>query len=98
MVDVKITLTVAIEGIGYFPFYYTENGDTKVFSVDVFNFVVAHSKYEFEYVILPWPRAIHFVVEGQIELILTLFKTSKCGKYIISLNHFMAMRLINCLL
>lgn len=73
----KITLTVAMEDIGYFPFYYTENGDSKGFSVDVLNFVAAHSKYQFEYVILPWPRAIHLVAEGQIDLILTLFKTSK---------------------
>jgi polar amino acid transport system substrate-binding protein len=76
----KVTLTVAMEDIGYFPFYYTENGDTNGFSVDVLNFVAAHSKYEFEYVILPWPRAIHLVAEGQVDLILTLFKTSKREK------------------
>lgn len=72
----RITLTVAMEDIGYFPFYYTENGDTKGFSVDVLNYVEAHSKYDFEYIILPWPRALHLVAEGQVDLILTLFKTS----------------------
>ncbi|MFT5294770.1 MAG: polar amino acid transport system substrate-binding protein [Colwellia sp.] len=73
----RITLTVAMEDIGYFPFYYTENGDTKGFSVDVLNYVEAHSKYDFEYIILPWPRALHLVAEGRVDLMLTLFKTSK---------------------
>ena len=76
----RITLTVAMEDIGYFPFYYTENGDTKGFSVDVLNYVEANSKYDFEYIILPWPRALHLVAEGRVDLILTLFKTSKREK------------------
>lgn len=76
----RITLTVAMEDIGYFPFYYTENGETKGFSVDVLNYIEANSKYNFEYKILPWPRALHLVAEGRIDLILTLFKTSKREK------------------
>jgi polar amino acid transport system substrate-binding protein len=73
----KITLTVAMEDIGYFPFYYKENGHYKGFSVDVLNFVEANSKYDFEYIILPWPRALYLVAEGKVDIILTLFKTSK---------------------
>ena len=73
----RITLTVAMEDVGYFPFYYTENGDTKGFSVEVLDYVEAHSKYDFEYIILPWPRALYLVAEGQVDIILTLFKTSK---------------------
>jgi ABC-type amino acid transport substrate-binding protein len=73
----KVTLTVAMEQIGYFPFYYTENGETKGFSVDILNYFEANSKYDFEFVILPWPRAVYLVAHGEIDLILTLFKTPK---------------------
>ncbi|TWX57722.1 substrate-binding periplasmic protein [Colwellia hornerae] len=73
----KTVLTVAMEDIGYFPFYYQENGEIKGFSVDVLNYIEAHSNYDFEFIILPWPRAVHLVAEGRVDLILTLFKTSK---------------------
>jgi polar amino acid transport system substrate-binding protein len=75
-----ITLTVAMEDVGYFPFYYTENGDTKGFSVEVLDYIEDHSKYNFEYIILPWPRALYLVAEGRVDIILTLFKTSKREK------------------
>lgn len=73
----KTILTVAIEEIGYFPFNYTENGEIKGFSVDILDYIEANSKYDFEFIILPWPRAIHLVAEGRIDLILTLFKNSE---------------------
>jgi ABC-type amino acid transport substrate-binding protein len=76
----RITLTVVMEVVGYFPFYFTENGDTKGFSVEVLDYVEAHSKYDFEYIVLPWPRALYLVAEGQVDIILTRFKTSKREK------------------
>ncbi len=71
----KITLTVAIEEIGYFPFNYEENGDIKGFSIDVLNYFKANSKYDFKFIVRPWPRAIYSVAQGKIDLVLTLFKT-----------------------
>jgi polar amino acid transport system substrate-binding protein len=73
----KIILTVAMENIGYYPFYYPENGEIKGFSVEILNYIEAHSNYDFEFIILPLPRAVHLVAEGRIDLILTLFKTPK---------------------
>jgi polar amino acid transport system substrate-binding protein len=73
----KVVLTVAIEDVGYFPFNYNENGDIKGFSVDVLNYFEANSKYDFELIILPWPRALYLVEQGKVDLILTLFKTPK---------------------
>lgn len=73
----KIVLTAAIEEVGYFPFNYNENGEIKGFSVDVLNYIEANSKYDFEFIILPWPRALHLVKTGKVDLILTLFKTTK---------------------
>lgn len=73
----KTILTVAIEEVGYFPFNYTENGEIKGFSVDILEYIEAHSKYDFEFIILPWPRAVHLVAQGKIDLILTLFKNSE---------------------
>jgi len=76
----KVILTVAIEEIGYFPFNYEENGERKGFSIDILNYVEANSKYAFKFIILPWPRALHQVEQGQVDLILTLFKTPKREK------------------
>ncbi len=73
----RTVLTVAIEEVGYFPFNYQENGETKGFSIDVLEYFEANSKYDFEFIVLPWPRAIYFVAQGKIDLILTLFKNSK---------------------
>ena len=73
----KIILTVAIEEIGYFPFNYEENGETKGFSVDILDYVEANSKYDFEFIVLPWPRALYLVERGKVDLILTLFKNTK---------------------
>ena len=76
-VEGKTVLTVAIEEIGYFPFNYEENGETKGFSIDVLEYFEENSKYDFEFIVLPWPRAIYLVAEGKVDLILTLFKNSK---------------------
>jgi polar amino acid transport system substrate-binding protein len=73
----KVILTVAIEEIGYFPFNYEENGETKGFSVDILDYVEANSKYDFEFIVLPWPRALYLVERGKVDLILTLFKNTK---------------------
>jgi len=73
----KIILTVAIEEIGYYPFNYTENAVVKGFSVDFLEYIEANSQYDFEFIILPWPRALFLVSQGQVDLILTLFKTPK---------------------
>lgn len=73
----KITLTVAIEEVGYFPFNYTENGILKGFTVDVLKYIEANSKYKFSYIKMPWPRALHLVSQGKVDLIPTLFKNKK---------------------
>lgn len=76
----KTVLTVALEEQGYYPYYYQKNGDMSGFSVDVINYIEANSKYDFEFVILPWPRALHLVSQGEIDLVLTLFKTPQREK------------------
>jgi len=73
----KVMLTVVIEEIGYFPFNYEENGEIKGFSIDILDYVEANSKYAFKFIARPWPRALHLVEQGQVDLILTLFKTPK---------------------
>lgn len=69
---------MAIEEVGYFPFNYNDNGELKGFSVDVLNYIEAHSNYDFEFIVLPWPRALFLSSQGRIDLILTLFK--KAGR------------------
>ena len=71
----KIILTVALEEQGYFPYYYQKNGNMTGFSVDVINYIEAHSNYDFEFIILPWPRALHLVSQGEVDFVLTLFNT-----------------------
>jgi polar amino acid transport system substrate-binding protein len=73
----KTILTVAIEKVGYFPYNYEENGQIKGFTIDVLDYIEANSKYDFEFIILPWPRALYLVAEGKVDLILTLFRNSK---------------------
>jgi polar amino acid transport system substrate-binding protein len=73
----RIILTVAIEEIGYFPYNYEENGEIKGFTIDVLDYIKAHSKYDFEFIIMPWPRALYLLAEGEVDLILTLFKNKK---------------------
>ena len=70
----KVILTVAIEEGGYFPFNYNENGELKGFSVDVLNYIEANSIYDFEFIVLPWPRALFLTSQGRVDLVLTLFK------------------------
>jgi polar amino acid transport system substrate-binding protein len=70
----KILLTVAIEEVGYFPYNYDDNGTIKGFSIDILKYFEMNSMYEFEFIILPWPRALHLVAQGKVDLLLTLFK------------------------
>ncbi len=70
-------LTVAIAEIGYFPFNFKENGEIKGFTIDILDYVAAKSKYDFEFIELPWPRALYLVEQGGVDLILTLSKNSK---------------------
>ncbi|MBA6335948.1 transporter substrate-binding domain-containing protein [Colwellia sp. BRX8-7] len=76
----RVTLKVAIEEIGYSPYNYKENGEIKGFTIDVLDYIKANSKYDFEFVTLPWPRALYLVAEGKVDLILTLFKNKKRAK------------------
>lgn len=71
----RITLKVAIEGTGYFPFSYFEGDEKKGFSIDVINYIKANSKYDFEYVTQPWSRALSNLEFGNVDLILTLFSS-----------------------
>ncbi|WP_206484048.1 transporter substrate-binding domain-containing protein [Thalassotalea sp. G2M2-11] len=71
----KTILTVAISEDGYYPFYTKESNIISGFSIDVIRYMEAHSKYDFEFVFLPWPRALKFVEQGKVDIILTLFKT-----------------------
>ena len=76
----KVILTVAIEEIGYFPYNYEENGEIKGFTIDVLNYFEANSKYDFEFIILPWSRALYLVEQGKVDLILTLFRNKEREK------------------
>lgn len=76
----KITLTVAIEEIGYFPYNYEVNGEIKGFTVDILNYFEANSNYDFEFIVLPWARALHLVAQGNVDLILTFFKNPEREK------------------
>ena len=73
----KTILTVAITNKGYFPYNYTENGIRKGFTIDVVNYFEANSNYDFEFIILPWPRALYLVAQGKVDLVLTLFKSKE---------------------
>jgi ABC-type amino acid transport substrate-binding protein len=73
----RITLTVAVEEIGYFPYNYEENGEIKGFTIGVLDYIKTHSKYDFEFIIIPWARALYLLEQGEIDLILTLFKNKK---------------------
>ena len=71
----KTVLTVAISEVDYFPYNYYENGKLKGFSVDVLDYFEANSNYDFEFIVLPWPRVLLFVALGKVDLVLTLFRT-----------------------
>lgn len=73
----KTILTVAITNKGYFPYNYIENGERKGLTIDVINYFEANSNYDFEFIILPWPRALYLVEQGKIDLIMTLFKNDE---------------------
>jgi len=73
----KITLRVAIGDKGYTPFIQIENDEIKGFTADIFDYITANSKYNFEYIIVPWPRALVLVSNGQLDLIPIFFKTEK---------------------
>ena len=76
----KIPITVAISDVGYYPFSYIENGEVRGFSIDILHYVENNSKYEFKFITMPWPRALHFVSIGKADLILALFSTAKREK------------------
>lgn len=76
----KVILTVAIEEIGYFPYNYEENGEIKGFTIDILDYIEENSNYDFEFIILPWPRTLFLVEQGEVDLILTLFKNNKREK------------------
>jgi len=76
----KVTLTVAIEEIGYFPYGFEDNDKIKGFTIELLDFIEANSKYNFQFIVLPWPRILHLVEQGKVDLILTLFKNEKREK------------------
>jgi ABC-type amino acid transport substrate-binding protein len=76
----KIILTVATTEDGYFPYYYKEDNELKGLSVDFLNYFEQHSKYDFEFVIMPWPRALYLVAHNKVDLVLTIFKTPEREK------------------
>lgn len=76
----RVLLTVTVEEIGYYPYHYDDNGERKGFSIDILDYIEANSKYDFEFIILPWPRALHLVSEGKVDIILTLFKNPEREK------------------
>lgn len=76
----KTILTVAIEEIGYPPYQYEDAGEIKGFTIDVLEYFEANSQYDFEYIILPWPRALNLVAKGNVDMILTLFKNKEREK------------------
>ena len=39
--------------------------------------IKAHSKYDFEFIIMPWHSSLYLVAESKDDLILTLFKNKK---------------------
>ena len=78
----RVTLTVAIEEVGYFPFNYRENDELKGLSIDVLRYFEANSNYNFEFKIVPWPRALQLTSVGKLDLILTLFQTPERKKHI----------------
>lgn len=71
----KVILTVAITDGGYFPYNYKEDGERKGLTIDVINYFKENSTYDFEFLTVPWPRALYLVAHGKIDLVLTLFKT-----------------------
>lgn len=76
----RVTLTVAIEEVGYFPFNYRENDELKGLSIDVLRYFEANSNYNFEFKTVPWPRALQLTSVGKLDLILTLFQTPERKK------------------
>ncbi|GHE78148.1 substrate-binding periplasmic protein [Thalassotalea profundi] len=80
LLNKRIVLTAAFEEIGYFPYSYEENGEIKGFTIDILNYFEAHSNYDFEFIIIPWARALHLVAQGEVDLILTFFKNAKREK------------------
>ena len=75
-IENKITLTIAIEPNGYFPYNYEEGSEIKGFTVDILKYFEENSSYNFEFIILPWERALYLVKQGNVDLILTFFKNS----------------------
>lgn len=73
----KTILTVAISSKGYFPYNYEENGERKGLTIDILHYIEHNSKYDFEFIVVPWPRALYLVSQGKVDLILTLFKNKK---------------------
>lgn len=73
-------LTVAVEHAGYFPFNFIDNNRRTGFSVDVLNYFQRHSNFKFEFIVVPWPRALFLLEKGKVDLVLTLFKTPEREK------------------
>lgn len=73
----KVVLQVAIGNKGYFPFIQINNDEITGFTKDIFDYIAANSKYDFEYIQVPWPRALLLVEKGQLDLIPMFFKTSE---------------------
>ena len=69
----RVTLKVAIGSKGYLPFMQVDY--VKGITFDILDYISAHSKYNFEYTQVPWPRALVLVANGQLDLLPIFFKT-----------------------
>ncbi|MCF2947494.1 transporter substrate-binding domain-containing protein [Paraglaciecola aquimarina] len=73
----KTTITIATTDADYLPFKFEVDGVRQGFTIDVLDYIETHSEFDFEFIVLSWPRALHLVELGKIDLLLSLFKTKE---------------------
>ena len=74
-------IIVALEPLGYRPYYYSENGIIKGAVIEIIEHISQHLEHTVKYEEYPWPRMQHYLRIGQVDMVPIYLKTPDRTKY-----------------
>lgn len=75
------TITVALDPLGYRPYYYNEEGKVKGAVIEIVEHLSKQLGHTIEYKEYPWARMQHYLRKGRVDLLLVYLKTPERLEY-----------------
>ena len=75
------SITVAIEPLGYPPYYFNEKGNIKGAAVEILEHLAKQLNHTIHYEQYPWSRMQYYLQKGKIDMLLVYLKTPERAYY-----------------